>query len=56
MSRSSWLRRCSPPTSLGWVSKWPRVGVVINPATPASVLIEILPELDQVVVMTVNHV
>jgi ribulose-phosphate 3-epimerase len=31
-----------------------RVGVVINPATPASVLEEILPEIDQVLVMTVN--
>ena len=31
-----------------------RAGVVINPATPASVLEEILPELDQVLVMTVN--
>jgi len=31
-----------------------RVGVVINPATPALVLEEILPELDQVVVMTVD--
>ena len=31
-----------------------RVGVVINPATPAMVLEEILPELDQVVVMTVD--
>lgn len=31
-----------------------RVGVVINPATPASVLEEILPDLDQVLVMTVN--
>jgi ribulose-phosphate 3-epimerase len=31
-----------------------RVGVVINPATPAFVLEEILPELDQVVVMTVD--
>ena len=30
------------------------VGVAINPATPASVLEEILPELDQVLVMTVN--
>jgi ribulose-phosphate 3-epimerase len=29
-------------------------GVVINPATPASVLEEILPDLDLVVVMTVN--
>ena len=29
-------------------------GVVINPATPASVLEEILPEVDQVLVMTVN--
>jgi ribulose-phosphate 3-epimerase len=31
-----------------------RVGVVLNPATPASVLEEILPDLDQVLVMTVN--
>jgi len=31
-----------------------RVGVAINPATPASTLEEILPELDQVLVMTVN--
>ena len=31
-----------------------RAGVVINPATPASVLEEILPEVDQVLVMTVN--
>jgi ribulose-phosphate 3-epimerase len=31
-----------------------RVGVVINPATPASVLEEILPDVDQVLVMTVN--
>jgi len=31
-----------------------RVGVAINPATPASVLEEILPDLDQVLVMTVN--
>jgi len=31
-----------------------RVGVAINPATPASILEEILPELDQVLVMTVN--
>jgi ribulose-phosphate 3-epimerase len=30
------------------------VGVVINPATPASVLGEILPDVDQVLVMTVN--
>jgi len=29
-------------------------GVVINPATPAAVLEEILPEVDQVLVMTVN--
>src|SRR5262245_26498425 len=29
-------------------------GVAINPATPAAVLEEILPELDQVLVMTVN--
>jgi ribulose-phosphate 3-epimerase len=31
-----------------------RAGVVINPATPAQVLEEILPDLDQVLVMTVN--
>src|ERR1700751_2399815 len=31
-----------------------RAGVVINPATPASLLEEILPDLDQVLVMTVN--
>src|SRR5215813_12562551 len=31
-----------------------RVGVVINPATPASVLEEVLPDVDLVVVMTVN--
>src|SRR6266404_7598926 len=31
-----------------------RVGVAINPATPASVLDEVLPDLDQVLVMTVN--
>jgi ribulose-phosphate 3-epimerase len=31
-----------------------RVGVVINPATPAEVLEEILPEIDQVLVMTVD--
>ena len=31
-----------------------RAGVVINPATSASVLEEILPDLDQVLVMTVN--
>ena len=31
-----------------------RTGVVINPATPAAILEEILPELDQVLVMTVN--
>src|ERR1041385_3269410 len=31
-----------------------RIGVVINPATPASVLEEILPDLDLVLVMTVN--
>jgi ribulose-phosphate 3-epimerase len=31
-----------------------RVGVVINPATPAAVLEEILHEVDQVLVMTVN--
>src|SRR5258708_24910005 len=31
-----------------------RTGVVINPATPAAVLEEILPDVDLVVVMTVN--
>jgi ribulose-phosphate 3-epimerase len=31
-----------------------RAGVAINPATPASVLEEILPEVDLVLVMTVN--
>jgi ribulose-phosphate 3-epimerase len=31
-----------------------RVGVAINPATPAAVLEEILPDIDQVLVMTVN--
>ena len=31
-----------------------RVGVAINPGTPASVLEEILPEVDQVLVMTVD--
>ncbi len=31
-----------------------RVGIVINPATPASVLEEILRDVDQVLVMTVN--
>jgi len=31
-----------------------QVGVAINPATPASVLEEILPDVDQVLVMTVN--
>src|SRR5215470_11083510 len=31
-----------------------RAGLAINPATPASVLEEILPELDLVLVMTVN--
>jgi ribulose-phosphate 3-epimerase len=31
-----------------------RAGVVINPATPASVIEELLPYLDQVLVMTVN--
>jgi ribulose-phosphate 3-epimerase len=31
-----------------------RAGVAINPATPASVLEEILPDLDHVLVMTVN--
>jgi ribulose-phosphate 3-epimerase len=32
----------------------PKVGVVLNPATPASTLEQILPDLDQVLVMTVN--
>jgi ribulose-phosphate 3-epimerase len=31
-----------------------KAGVAINPATPAAVLEEILPDLDQVLVMTVN--
>src|SRR5262249_7754117 len=31
-----------------------RPGIVINPATPASVLEEILQDVDQVLVMTVN--
>ena len=31
-----------------------RVGVAINPATPAALLEEILPEIDQVLVMTVD--
>jgi ribulose-phosphate 3-epimerase len=31
-----------------------RVGVAINPATPAAVLQEILPEIDQVLIMTVD--
>jgi ribulose-phosphate 3-epimerase len=31
-----------------------RAGLAINPATPASVLEEILPDVDQVLVMTVN--
>ena len=31
-----------------------RVGVAINPATPAAVLEEILPEIDQVLFMTVD--
>ena len=31
-----------------------KVGVVINPSTPASVLEEILPDVDQVMVMTVD--
>ena len=31
-----------------------RVGVAINPATPAAVLEQILPEIDQVLVMTVD--
>src|SRR5215475_13033542 len=31
-----------------------RVGVAINPATPSAVLEEIVPDLDQVLVMTVN--
>jgi len=32
-----------------------RVGVVINPGTPAAVLEEILHDVDQVLVMTVNR-
>jgi len=32
-----------------------RVGVVINPGTPAAVLEEILQDVDQVLVMTVNR-
>ena len=31
-----------------------RAGVAINPATPAGVLEEILPDLDQMLVMTAN--
>jgi ribulose-phosphate 3-epimerase len=31
-----------------------RVGVAINPATPAAVLEDIMPDIDQVLVMTVN--
>jgi ribulose-phosphate 3-epimerase len=31
-----------------------RVGVAINPATPSAVLEDIMPDLDQVLVMTVN--
>jgi ribulose-phosphate 3-epimerase len=31
-----------------------RVGVAINPATPAAVLEDVMPDLDQVLVMTVN--
>jgi ribulose-phosphate 3-epimerase len=31
-----------------------RAGVVVNPATPAAMLEEILPDVDQVLVMTVN--
>jgi ribulose-phosphate 3-epimerase len=31
-----------------------RAGVAINPATPAEVLEEILPDVDQILVMTVN--
>jgi ribulose-phosphate 3-epimerase len=31
-----------------------RAGVAINPATPADVLVEILPDIDQVLVMTVD--
>jgi ribulose-phosphate 3-epimerase len=31
-----------------------RVGVVINPATPATVLVDILPDIEQVLVMTVD--
>lgn len=39
-------------TSVKTLSK--RAGVAINPGTPASVLEEILPEVDQVLVMTVD--
>lgn len=35
-------------------SRGKRAGVVINPATPAALLEEILPDVDQVLVMTVN--
>ena len=38
--------------SIGKLGK--RAGVAINPATPASVLEEILPDVDQVLVMTVD--
>jgi len=41
-------------TVLAIKARGKRAGVVINPATPASVLEEILPELDQLLIMTVN--
>ncbi len=41
-------------TVLGIKARGKRVGVVINPASPAAVLEEILPDIDQVLVMTVN--
>jgi ribulose-phosphate 3-epimerase len=41
-------------TVLGIKALGKRVGVAINPASPAAVLEEILPEVDQVLVMTVN--
>ncbi len=41
--------RCRASKAIG-----KRAGVAINPATPADVLEEILPDVDQVLVMTVN--
>jgi hypothetical protein len=38
----------------GHTGKRKRVGVVINPASPAAVLEEIIRDVDQVLVMTVN--